>query len=70
VVRALPLLGLDLENHELGRRELDLLISDRDRELTRQNALGELRQVERCRVPAGATVELSPESRHSPRCSL
>src|SRR5436309_969487 len=58
VVRALPLLGLDLENHELGRREPDLLVSHRDRELTRQYAFGELRQIERCRVPAGTTVEL------------
>src|SRR5215475_11270902 len=58
VVRALSLFGLDLENQELGCRELDVLLSDRDRELTRQNAFGELRQVERCRVPASATVEL------------
>src|SRR5262245_1786358 len=58
VVRALSLFGLDLQNHELGSRELDALLSDRDRELARQNTFGELRQVERCRVPAGATVEL------------
>src|SRR2546427_3781776 len=57
VVRALPPLGLDLENHELGRREPDLLVSHRDRELTREYAFGELRQIERCRVPAGTTVE-------------
>ena len=30
MVRALPLLGLDLENDELGRRKLDLLFSDGD----------------------------------------
>src|SRR5437899_6030399 len=76
VVRALPLLGLDLENHELGRREPDLLVSHRDRELTRQYAFGELRQIERCRVPAGTTVELRrnrgthllPLSRPCERC--
>src|SRR5215470_18382649 len=33
VVRTLPLLGLDLEHHELRRRETDVLLSDRDREL-------------------------------------
>src|SRR5712691_11315559 len=44
VVRALPLLGLDLEKDELGRRELDLLISHGDRNLSRQHPSGELRQ--------------------------
>src|SRR5215831_8746561 len=52
MVRTLPLLGLDLEDDELGRRQLDLLIANRDRQLTRQHALGQLRQVERSGVAA------------------
>src|SRR5215831_5210171 len=58
VIRALPLLRLDLQDHELGGRELDLLIADGDRELSGQDAFGQLGQVERGRVPAGARVEL------------
>jgi len=50
VIRTLPLLCLDLEDDELGRRQLDLLIANRDRQLTRQHALGQLRQVERSSV--------------------
>src|SRR5215813_7648066 len=38
VVRTLPLLGLDLQDDELGSRELDLLIADGDRELAGQHA--------------------------------
>src|SRR5262245_44329006 len=58
MIRALALLRLDLENDELGRGQLDLLFPDRDRELTREHSLGELREVERRGVPAGASVEL------------
>src|SRR5207253_3617106 len=42
VIRALPLFGLDLENDELGRCQPDLLITDGDRQLTRQNSFGQL----------------------------
>src|SRR5262249_49224191 len=58
VIRPLPLLGLDLEYNELGRRKLDLLFSDHDRELTREDALGQLSEVERCCIPPGPSVEL------------
>src|SRR5436309_14186042 len=54
VVRTLPLLGLDLETHALGRRELNVLISDRDRELAPQAAFGQLRALPRARVPRRA----------------
>src|SRR6267143_2730145 len=58
VIRALPLFGLDLENDELGRRQLDLLLTHGDRQFAREHPFGELRQIKRRRVPAGATVEL------------
>src|SRR5438445_8926232 len=58
VVRALPLLGLDLEHHELGRRELDVLFPDHDRQLPREHALGQLSEVERRGIPPGPSVKL------------
>src|SRR4029077_19591545 len=58
VIRALALLYLDLEHDELGRGELDLLFADHDRELTREDALGQLREVKRRSVPPGPSVEL------------
>src|SRR5215470_6003462 len=58
VIRALPLLGLDLEDDELGRRQLDLLIPHGARQLARQHALGQLRQVERSGVAACPGVKL------------
>src|SRR5215469_430028 len=50
VIRALSLLGLDLQDHELGRRQPDLLISDGDRELASEDAFGQLGEIERRRV--------------------
>ena len=58
MIRAFPLLGLDLQNDELGQSELNLLISDRECKLTGEHTPRELRKVERGRVPASATVEL------------
>src|SRR5262245_50233185 len=58
VVRALSLLGLDLENDELGRRQLYLVIPNGDRQLARQHAFGQLRQVERGGVAARPSVKL------------
>src|SRR5215467_3945830 len=58
VIRSLPLLGLDLEHDELGCRELDVLLSDHDRELTREDALGQLSEIKRCGIPPGPSVEL------------
>src|SRR5215813_11898240 len=58
VIRALPLLRLDLQDDELGRRQPDLLISNRDRQLARQHALGQLRQVKRGSVAACPSVKL------------
>src|SRR5215813_7857284 len=58
MIRALPLFGLDLEDDELGRRQSDLLVSNRDRQLARQHALGQLRQVERGSVAACPSVKL------------
>src|SRR5262245_44385286 len=58
VIRPLPLLGLDLEHDELSRRELNVLFADHDRELTREDALGQLGEVKRRGVPPGPCVEL------------
>src|SRR5262245_49868720 len=58
VIRPLPLLGLDLEHDELSCRELDVLLSNHDRELTREDALGQLSEVKRCGIPPGPSVEL------------
>src|SRR5947209_12546698 len=66
VVRALPPLGLDLENHELGRREPDLLVSHRDRELTRQYAFWRAASGRTLPRPGGHDRGTSPESRRTP----
>src|SRR5262245_28501485 len=58
VIRALPLLDLDLEHDELGRGELDLLFPDHDRELTREDALGQLGEVKRRGIPPSPRVKL------------
>src|SRR5262245_60530817 len=57
VIRPLPLLGLDLEHDELCCCELDVLLSDHDRELTRADALGQLSEARRCRIRPGPSVQ-------------
>jgi len=42
VIRAFPLLGLDLQNDEFGESEMNLLISHRERELTGEHTPREL----------------------------
>src|SRR5215510_4116172 len=58
VIRSLPLLGLDLEHDELGCRELDVLLSDHDRQLTREDTLGQLSEVKRRGIPPCPSMEL------------
>src|SRR2546428_12964696 len=46
MVRALPLLGIDLEKDEIGHREQDLLLSHDERELACENTTGRLSRLD------------------------
>src|SRR5262245_7953998 len=58
VIGALLLLDLDLQQQELRRDQLALLLARDDTQFTGEHALGKLRQVECRGIPTSATAEL------------
>jgi hypothetical protein len=57
MVRPSLLFDFDLEDDEFGRSEVDTVIAREDGDLAREHALGKLRKIERCRIPARTTAE-------------
>src|SRR5215207_4150763 len=62
-VAPLALLHLDVQEHELGRRQDEVLVARGDADLAGQQALGQLREIESGRVTARPAAELLGDRR-------
>src|SRR5262245_60909510 len=63
MIRSLLLLDFDLQQHELCRGQLALMLASDDAQLTGEHAFRKLRQVECRGIPTSATAELRGDRR-------